>query len=135
MSIIPNELITRLEEYNPHYAKVIKEIIELHLAKGHDYAMWDPFSNFKVAARFAYGTPGNVIKTLIGIKIARLLNLMNFGDNKSNYESIDDTLTDLANYILIYFSYRLASDDPIPPPCSIEDEQPETDEPLLSKVD
>lgn len=127
MSIITTELITRLEEYNPHYAKVIKKMMELHLNKGHDYATFDAFGNFKFAAQFTKTETTNVMRTLIGIKMARLINLISTGD-EANFESLNDTLFDLANYILIYFAYQETAEyksGHIPDPFAIPDTQPD----------
>lgn len=133
MSIIPTELITRLEEYNPHYARVIKRVIELHLNKGHDYATFDPFDNFKFAAQFTGGVASNVLRTMIGIKMARLINLISTGD-EVNFEPIDDTLMDLANYILIFFALEETYKDSDIANLSIPNEQPETDSLILNPL-
>lgn len=97
---------------NPHHSAILKEIEELHEKKSHDYAEdSNVFSNFeyaeKVAAPF-YGIH-KVFATLVGIKLARLAELIPSDKREvnkiPNNESINDTFLDLVNYNAIWASY------------------------------
>jgi hypothetical protein len=70
---------------------------ELLLSKGRDYANEDKLSNFKNVATSTNQLPEKVVLTLMGVKLARLSNLIIQGA-PANHESIDDTLIDMANY-------------------------------------
>lgn len=88
---------------NEDYNEVIRELIALHDKKSHDYANKDnPFSNFEFAAQYAGVTVGQVFDVLIGIKIARKMEL----NNKDPLnESRADTEQDMTNYHLIKMSW------------------------------
>ena len=74
--------------------------------KAHDYAELDNvFSNFEFAAQAAGITVEQVFLTLIGIKSARLKQLIT-NEKEPNYEGIDDTLLDLMNYSGLLKAYR-----------------------------
>lgn len=69
--------------------------------KAHDYAdAQDPFVNFKTAAKAASITPPQAILTLIGMKVARLTQLIATEKRPLN-ESVEDSLVDLINYTLL----------------------------------
>jgi hypothetical protein len=74
--------------------------------KNSDYAQGDDaFSNFKFSAEFAGVTVEQAFRVLIGVKIARLKELMN-GKIPQN-ERVEDTLVDLSNYadlLVIYLN-------------------------------
>lgn len=94
---------------NPAYVSLIHKMLETHEIKSHDYADDNnPFSNFEFAAQIAKGFNDEVDKvfaTLIGVKLARLQQLLN-GKSPKN-ESIDDTFLDQTNYSAIWASYRM----------------------------
>lgn len=94
---------------NPSYVSLIHKMLETHEIKSHDYADDNnPFSNFEFAALVSKGfadETDKVFATLIGVKLARLQQLLN-GKSPKN-ESIDDTFLDLANYSAIWASYRM----------------------------
>lgn len=100
---------TKPTSRNPAYVSLIHKMLEIHEIKSHDYADdSNPFSNFEFAAQVAKGFNDEVDKvfaTLIGVKLARLQQLLN-GKSPKN-ESIDDTFLDLANYSAIWASYRM----------------------------
>lgn len=87
----------------------METIRTLHNRKNYDYATeGNPYSNFEYAARLVEGFRDpldQVFAALVGIKLARLQELT--GSSKSpNYESIQDTRRDLANYACLWGSYH-----------------------------
>lgn len=92
---------------NPVFDALLVEMRDLHRVKNHDYAQrHSPFSNFEQAAQVAEGFTGTdaVFATLIGVKLARLRELVGTG-KKPNNESIDDTRKDLAMYATLWCAY------------------------------
>jgi hypothetical protein len=74
--------------------------------KATDYAEDDNvFSNFEFAAEAAGITVEQVFLTMMGIKQARLVQLI-ANEKQPNYESIDDTLLDSMNYPGLLKAYR-----------------------------
>lgn len=94
---------------NKTHADLLKEIGAIHEKKAADYATSDdPYSNFKYAASLAdkFTDPvDRVFATLIGVKLARLVELTQPGRVPNN-ESLDDTFLDMTNYSAIWTSYR-----------------------------
>lgn len=94
---------------NKTHADLLKEISAIHEKKAADYATSDdPYSNFKYAASLAdkFTDPvDRVFATLIGVKLARLVELTQPGRVPNN-ESLDDTFLDMTNYSAIWTSYR-----------------------------
>lgn len=84
---------------------VLKTLGRLYDKKNSDYALsGSPYSNFKQAASTAGVSVDEVFRTMIGIKLTRLVSLQN--ENKPiNFESLSDTILDLANYACIYAAY------------------------------
>lgn len=77
----------------------------LHNRKNHDYARdLNPYSNFEEAAEYAGVSVDQAIRVLMGVKVARLRELLS-ADKTPNNESIQDTKDDLALYTLIWASY------------------------------
>lgn len=68
--------------------------------KNRDYAPTTEFSNFEEAAKLAGVEVMQSILLQIGIKYSRLMSLAG-GDGKPNFESVRDTLMDLAGYSVI----------------------------------
>lgn len=93
MPIIP-ELIADLDK-----------IKTIHKSKNDDYATEDnPFFNFDVQEYVMnlFNNPRDkVFASLIGLKLARLANLLN-KKTEPNNESIEDTFIDKATYTLIW---------------------------------
>lgn len=86
---------------------VISQLIKLHDKKKADYAESNnQFSNFEFAALYAGITVNQNFDSIIGTKIARLLNLKKSGKIPNN-ESIEDTEIDLANYFIIKKAWNL----------------------------
>jgi len=66
--------------------------------KNHDYAKNDDcFSNFKLASIISNIPVEKVFMSIIGIKIARILELLENKNPKN--ESLEDSLIDIGNYI------------------------------------
>lgn len=84
-----------------------QRMINIHEKKAHDYSKeGDRFSNFKRAAEIAswFNDPvDKVFATMIGIKLARLAELLN-GKTPKN-ESTDDTFLDCCTYMAIWYTW------------------------------
>lgn len=91
-----------------HFLELLDEMKEVHIKKSHDYAQDEnPFSNFTYAAEVLkpFKNPiDQVFAGIIGIKLARLAELLSSGKTPSN-ESIADTFVDLANYSALWGAY------------------------------
>ncbi len=97
---------------NPAFNDLLAEMAQLHDSKNADYAQsGNPFSNFEQAAQVAAGFTGEdaVFATLIGVKLARLRELVSAGKTPNN-ESIDDTRKDLAMYATLWCAYARRAD-------------------------
>ncbi len=69
--------------------------------KNHDYSeVTDAFANFKSSAELAGITPAQSLLTLLGMKMARLSQLIGNGKQPMN-EKIEDSLIDVINYTLL----------------------------------
>jgi hypothetical protein len=96
-----------LREVNPRLAKLLIKIIETHISKSADYAKTgNPFSNFERAAEIAGVDVDTVFRTMLGIKDARLENLLASGKEPNN-ESLIDTYLDKAVYALLHAAYKI----------------------------
>jgi hypothetical protein len=85
---------------------VLDEMRTLLERKNHDYAQdANPFSNFEHAAAVAGVPVETVFLVMIGVKIARLIELTSSGKTPNN-ESIRDTRIDLANYATLNAAYH-----------------------------
>jgi len=90
---------------NKHLDNILKEIGELHDKKNQDYAVDDNvYSNFEEAAVSGGISVYQVFRTMIGIKLARL-NALTAKNKEPNFESISDTIIDLAVYACLYAAY------------------------------
>jgi hypothetical protein len=88
-----------LDEQRKHFAEFTKKMAETMFKKGNDYAGADRLSNFKLAGSIT-GISGQLnCLNLIATKVARLGVLLH--TNKVNYESVSDSLLDLANYAVL----------------------------------
>lgn len=77
----------------------------IHAKKAADYSADDqPYGNFLFAATVAGCSVDTVFRTLIGVKLARLDELLK-GKIPQN-ESLDDSLLDLSVYTALWASYR-----------------------------
>ncbi len=93
----------------PHrnFSDLLNEMKEMHEKKGHDYAReGNPFSNFEFAADFSahFTHPiDRIFASIIGIKIARIIELQN---KTAVNESILDTYKDLTIYMGLWWWYK-----------------------------
>jgi len=103
---------------SPKVKEIVNKIIAIHEKKSADYAKDDnPFSNFERAALLAswFDDPvDKVFVTMLGIKLARLAELLN-GKSPKN-ESIEDSFLDYDTYAVLWYAYyltKLAASDTI----------------------
>lgn len=89
----------KIEDQILHIAKFQQKQQDTLLKKGNDYAGDDRLSNFKTVAAITNTTPEMVCLTMIGIKVARLGQLLS-GKQAEN-ESVRDSVEDLANYSIL----------------------------------
>lgn len=86
-----------------HSADKIKAI---HKSKNDDYALEaDPFFNFKVQQYFmslVKNEKDKVYACMLGLKFARIANLLNKGGETANNEPLEDSFIDLATYTLLW---------------------------------
>ncbi len=91
------------------FEPILKRMLEIHERKGHDYAQEEnPYSNFERAAGLAgwFSDPvDKVFATLLGIKLARLAELLGQGKEPKN-ESVDDTQLDFDTYAVLWHGWR-----------------------------
>lgn len=89
----------------PGFLESLEEIKELHKTKNDDYANdTNPFYNFDttrfILKQFKYDTD-KVYVWPIANKLSRLANLLS-SSNPPNHESIEDSLQDIAVYVLLW---------------------------------
>lgn len=95
---------------NPKFHALLKKMADMHDKKSADYATSDNYySNFETAATVAGTTVDVVFRVLIGVKLARLIELQGKGKVPKN-EAVEDSLLDLAVYSTLYASYY----EPVP---------------------
>lgn len=98
---------------NLRFEQLLNDMRELHSRKNHDYAKdSNPYSNFEEAAEMAGCSVDTVFRVMIGIKLARLKELLGSGKDAQN-ESVQDSRMDLTMYCALWTSYRsvLSYDD------------------------
>lgn len=82
------------------FIEFAKKQLKTLCGKRSDYATEDALSNFKQTGAITGVSSAQVALMLIGVKVARLGNLLS--NNKTNVnESIDDSVLDLANYAFL----------------------------------
>lgn len=85
---------------------------ELHQRKNDDYAdESNKFFNFEVQAQFIKwfekcGTGDQAFASIIGLKVARLANLMG-KETAPNNESIEDNFKDLFVYVGLWYAWQV----------------------------
>lgn len=98
---------------NQYFDEVLNEMQDVHDKKNADYASdEDPFSNFTGVASATGLSVDMVFFTMIGIKVMRLKELVGVGKDP-NFESVDDTILDLANYAAIWKAFRARGNEPL----------------------
>lgn len=92
---------------NLQFEQLLKDMLALHEKKNHDYARPDnAFSNFEEAAAVAGCSVDTVFRVLVGIKLARLNELIASGKTAQN-ESVQDSRMDLTMYCALWCSYHI----------------------------
>ena len=92
---------------NLRFEQLLGDMRELHARKNHDYAKdSNPYSNFEEAAVVAGCSVETVFRVLIGIKLARLNELIASGKTAQN-ESVQDSRMDLTMYCALWTSYTM----------------------------
>jgi hypothetical protein len=95
---------------NPAFRALLTRMGELHDKKNHDYAQDNnPYSNFEEAAANAGCSVDTVFRVLIGIKQARLKELL--AGKVPNNEGIEDTKLDLTMYCALWVSYDMSKSE------------------------
>ncbi len=90
---------------NQRFLDHLDRMRAIHDAKSHDYAQdGNPYSNFELAAEVAGVSTDTVFATLIGVKLARLRELL--AGKEPKHESIDDSLLDLSVYAALWAAHR-----------------------------
>ena len=105
MGPVVSDLLDEIAPRNPHFNAVLQAMSAIHERKNKDYADDNnPYSNFEGAARLAGVSVDTVFHIMLGIKMERLRQLVS--GKEPNFETLDDTLLDLANYAALWLSYR-----------------------------
>lgn len=92
--------------HNPKFDALLRTMQATHDRKNADYAQdGNPYSNFEYAAEVAGTTVDTVFRVLLGVKLARLDELLK-GKTPRN-ESVEDSKLDLAVYAALWASYEL----------------------------
>ena len=103
--------MTKIEGFNDvtTFSDALERMRLTHDAKSHDYArVENRYSNFEFAAQIADefpDGPDRVFATLMGIKLARLSELLS-QDKTPKHESVEDTFLDLCNYGVLWWTWR-----------------------------
>lgn len=94
---------------SPDYNYIVEQMMKIHERKNHDYSNEEnPFANFDIAAQLVahFKDPADqVFVTLIGVKIARLAELLNTGKEPLN-EPTEDSFIDGPNYFALWGGHR-----------------------------
>jgi hypothetical protein len=89
---------------NPAFEDLLNHMSDIHDRKNKDYAEeGNPYSNFEFAAKIGGCSVDTVFRTLIGVKLARLDELLK--GKSAQFESITDSQLDLAVYAALWASY------------------------------
>jgi hypothetical protein len=84
---------------------ILEEMRDTVESKANDYADGDNvYSNFEGSAKLAGISVEQVFMVMIGVKVERLRQLIS--GTEPNFESIEDTILDLANYAALWLGYR-----------------------------
>ena len=87
--------------FNHLVENILNDCKVLLVSKSHDYAENDNrYSNFEQAGNMAGISPEQSILNLVGIKLARIKQLITT-DKQAKNESIEDSIKDAINYLLL----------------------------------
>jgi hypothetical protein len=93
------------------FDKAQKLMRDIHNKKSHDYAnSRDRFSNFRIAALIAGVSVDTVFRVMDGIKIARLIELLD-SKKKPKNESIFDSILDKATYDTLRLAFWIEQNE------------------------
>lgn len=93
-------------EVNPKFNSALEKMKQIHDKKSQDYANdANRYQNFEEAAATAGCSVDTVFAVLIGVKLARLRELLKSNKEAQN-ESIQDSRLDLAVYATLWLSYH-----------------------------
>jgi hypothetical protein len=91
------------------FVELLKRMNDIHAKKNKDYAdQANPFENFDRQAEVSSWFDHNIDKSFAGmmaLKMARLATLLNKA-GEPNFESIEDTFIDLANYSVLWAAWH-----------------------------
>jgi len=102
------------QQGDPVYLKLLDEMRALHIAKSAGYAGDSPdkWANFRASSLFGVSAfKGCLVR--MSDKFIRISNLTKNPANDEVYESIEDTLLDLASYALIAICLRRQEKEPV----------------------
>lgn len=89
---------------NPVFNEILDKMKRVHDKKNEDYAdSSNPYSNFENTAKLTGLTVGQVFHVMISIKVERLRQLAS--GKTPNFESMEDTILDMANYCALWLSW------------------------------
>ena len=93
------------KERLPEFTETLRIMKDVHEKKNEDYSNFDnPFSNFDISEYLCLQFKTDRDKVFvwpIATKLARIANLLN-NSNTPNNESIQDSLIDIANYVILW---------------------------------
>jgi len=100
----------KVDESTPSFIRDALDELTLTLAlKNSDYKIDGEFSNFEFAADVAQLEVVDVMMTQIGIKLGRIKGTIK-NQLDYNYESLGDSVRDLAGYAVIMYAYYLSKE-------------------------
>lgn len=89
------------------FVQAIERIVKTHQGKARDYtSTTGEYNNFEMAAREANISTEQFLEGMIANKNERRKSL-EYGPNKPNYESLEDTLLDRAVFAIIRYAHYL----------------------------
>lgn len=92
---------------NPRFDSYLEEMKRIHDLKNQDYSDDDnPYSNFEGVAALVGISTETGFHVQLANKMERLRQLRS--GKTPNFEAIDDTILDIANYAALWGSYRQA---------------------------
>lgn len=91
-------------KYHEDFTSRMREIVA---KKNHDYSGGDTdaFKNFKMVEGLEICSPEQGFLTRITDKLSRIINFMKTNNLQVKDESVEDTLLDLANYVILLAGY------------------------------
>lgn len=106
---IPDRGLSSLSTPSDDYSDIGTAIAELHeilVKKNEDYRVTSgEFSNFHFAGDVSGMSVHDVMMAQIGIKIGRIKGLKNGLSRDTNFESLEDSIRDLAGYAVLLYAY------------------------------